>query len=270
MRLLRPVAPHQRVPALHRLFARGARAARPPRLRQHRPALRMGSDPISLFSKTLAVRRAQNPATTTKGGVMPEVNWIAIVVAALASFLLGGLWYSPVLFGKAWQREAGLTDEQLKNGNMAKIFGLALILCLLAAWMFATFLGPRPSLAFGFGAGFSAGLFWVATKLRHQLSVRAQEPEAVPDQWRLPHAAVHHHRRPALSCTESRALPHESRTQSRPCGQRDLLQGGHRQDAGRVVQGARQTWRRRPRTPRASQWLVDTNTRSKPGGPPPS
>jgi hypothetical protein len=93
---------------------------------------------------------------------MPEVNWIAIVVAAVASFLLGGLWYSPVLFARTWQREAGITDEQLKNANMGKIFGLAFILCLLAAWMFATFLGPRPSLALGFGAGFSAGLFWVS------------------------------------------------------------------------------------------------------------
>ena len=60
---------------------------------------------------------------------MPEVNWIAIVVAAVASFLLGGLWYSPVLFGKAWQRETGLTDEQLKKGNMAKIFGLVAAFC---------------------------------------------------------------------------------------------------------------------------------------------
>ena len=94
---------------------------------------------------------------------MPEVNWIAIVVAAVASFLLGGLWYSPALFGKAWQREVGLSDEQMKNSNMFKIFGLTLLLCLLAAWMFATFLGPRPSLALGFGAGFSAGLFWVAS-----------------------------------------------------------------------------------------------------------
>ena len=93
---------------------------------------------------------------------MPEVNFIAIAVAGVASFLLGGLWYSPVLFGKAWQREAGVTDAQLKSGNMALIFGVALILCLLAAWMFATFLGPRPSLMLGFGAGFSAGLFWVA------------------------------------------------------------------------------------------------------------
>ena len=92
---------------------------------------------------------------------MPEINWIAVVVAAVASFLLGGLWYSPALFGKVWQREAGLTDEQIKNGNMAKIFGLSLLLALLAAWNFANFLGPRPSVVFGTAVGASAGLLWV-------------------------------------------------------------------------------------------------------------
>ncbi len=92
---------------------------------------------------------------------MPEINWIAVAIAAVASFLLGGLWYSPAMFGKAWQREAGLTDEQIKSGNMAKIFGLSLVLALLAAWNFANFLGPRPSLALGIGAGASAGLLWV-------------------------------------------------------------------------------------------------------------
>ena len=93
---------------------------------------------------------------------MPEVNYLAVTVAAVASFLFGGLWYSNALFGKAWQREAGVTDEQLKSGNMLKIFGLSLVLSLLASWMFATFLGPRPKTADGFIYGFSAGLFWVA------------------------------------------------------------------------------------------------------------
>ena len=93
---------------------------------------------------------------------MPEINWLAVLIAAFGSFLLGGLWYSPVLFGKAWQRETGLTDEKLKQGNMAMIFGLSFVLALLAAWNFANFLGPRPSLALGLGAGASAGLLWVA------------------------------------------------------------------------------------------------------------
>lgn len=93
---------------------------------------------------------------------MPDYNLLAVLAAAVASFALGGLWYSPLLFGKAWQREVGLSDEQLASGNMALIFGLAFVLCLIAAFVFAMFLGPRPSLALGLGAGFSAGLCWVS------------------------------------------------------------------------------------------------------------
>src|SRR4051812_47000535 len=76
---------------------------------------------LPFFPRRRTVDGAILPAIT-KGGVMPEISWLAVVVGAVASFLLGGLWYSPVLFGKAWQRETGLTDEQLKSGNMARIF----------------------------------------------------------------------------------------------------------------------------------------------------
>lgn len=94
---------------------------------------------------------------------MPEFNIWAVLVAAVGSFVLGGLWYSPVLFGKAWQKETGLTDEQLAKANMPVIFGLAFVLCFAASFVFAMFLGPRPPLALGLGAGSSAGLFWVAS-----------------------------------------------------------------------------------------------------------
>lgn len=93
---------------------------------------------------------------------MDGINLWAVLTAAVSSFVLGGLWYSPVLFGKAWQRETGLSDEALARGNMALIFGTALVLCFIASFVFAMFLGPRPSLALGLGAGFSAGLCWVA------------------------------------------------------------------------------------------------------------
>ena len=92
---------------------------------------------------------------------MPEFNIWAVITAALASFVLGGLWYSKALFGKTWQREAGLSDEQLAQGNVALIFGTSLVLSLVAAFVFAMFLGPRPPLALGLGAGFAAGLCWV-------------------------------------------------------------------------------------------------------------
>jgi hypothetical protein len=93
---------------------------------------------------------------------MPEFNLLAVIAAALATFVLGGLWYSPALFGKAWQREAGVTDEQMRTSNKALIFGLTFVLALVAALVFAMFLGPRPPLQLGLGAGFAAGLCWVA------------------------------------------------------------------------------------------------------------
>ncbi len=93
---------------------------------------------------------------------MPEFNVLAVLAAAAATFVLGGLWYSPALFGKAWQREAGVTDEQMRTSNKAMIFGLAFVLSLVAALVFAMFLGPRPPVNLGLGAGFAAGLCWVA------------------------------------------------------------------------------------------------------------
>lgn len=94
---------------------------------------------------------------------MPEISYVAVVIAAVSSFVVGGLWYSPLLFGRAWQREVGLSDEEMARGNMLRIFAGALLLSLLAAFVFALFLGPRPSMPLGLGAGFSAGLCWVAS-----------------------------------------------------------------------------------------------------------
>ena len=94
---------------------------------------------------------------------MESINWLAVLAATVSSFMLGGLWYSPMLFAKPWQRAAGLSDETLKAGNPAMIFGGSFVLALLASVMFAMFLGPKPALGFAAGAGFSAGLFWVAT-----------------------------------------------------------------------------------------------------------
>ncbi|UIP06635.1 DUF1761 domain-containing protein [Erythrobacter sp. SDW2] len=67
---------------------------------------------------------------------MGELNLLTIVLAALAFFVIGAVWYG-VLFGKVWQREAGLSDEQLKGGNMALIFGLTLAFELLIALVLA-------------------------------------------------------------------------------------------------------------------------------------
>jgi hypothetical protein len=95
---------------------------------------------------------------------MPAVNFIAVALAALSAFLLGGLWYSPILFANRWMRLTGQSEETLKGGNMAVIFGGAFVLNLIAAYVLAMFLGPMP-LRYATLAGLSVGLCWVATSL---------------------------------------------------------------------------------------------------------
>lgn len=64
----------------------------------------------------------------------PDYNWWAMIVATVAFWVLGALWYSPVLFGKRWQKELGFTDEYLKSGSMVVTFGLSFVLMLFMVW----------------------------------------------------------------------------------------------------------------------------------------
>ncbi len=90
------------------------------------------------------------------------LNPIAVVAAAAATFLLGGLWYS-LLFAKPWQRLAGVTDEQLRTGA-ARIFVGSALLALVMATSLAAFIGTT-GLAFGASAGLAVGVTWVAAAL---------------------------------------------------------------------------------------------------------
>jgi hypothetical protein len=92
-----------------------------------------------------------------------NLNWLAIIAAAASAFVLGGLWYSPLLFAKRWMKETGITDETTKKANMIKIFSLAFILALIAAFFLAMFVGANAGAGFGAFAGFMAGLGWVFT-----------------------------------------------------------------------------------------------------------
>jgi hypothetical protein len=93
---------------------------------------------------------------------MPEVNVWAVLAAGVASMVLGGLWYSPALFGNAWMRATGMTEERARSASMTKVMGTAFLLALIGSAVFAMFLGPRPAPGFAAAAGLSAGLCWVA------------------------------------------------------------------------------------------------------------
>ena len=42
------------------------------------------------------------------------INWLAVLVAGVSSFVVGGIWYSPGLFGKAWMKDNNFTEEGIK------------------------------------------------------------------------------------------------------------------------------------------------------------
>ena len=46
--------------------------------------------------------------------MLPAVNYLAVLVSGIVIFMLGGLWYSPVLFAKPWIALMGRTEEELR------------------------------------------------------------------------------------------------------------------------------------------------------------
>lgn len=89
-----------------------------------------------------------------------SINFLAVLAAAFSSFVLGGLWYSPALFLKPWNKAMGRTDAD--NGHPAKVFGLSFIFALVAAIVFALLLGPSPALSEAWKAGLLVGVGFVA------------------------------------------------------------------------------------------------------------
>ena len=92
------------------------------------------------------------------------INWLSVVIAAVSSFLVGGVWYGP-LFGRAWMAEFNFSEADLAKRNMALVFGGALLLALVASINLEMFIGPKADLAFGATAGLLAGIGWVSTFL---------------------------------------------------------------------------------------------------------
>lgn len=91
------------------------------------------------------------------------INYFAVLAAAVSTFVLGGLWYSPLLFGKAWMRANNFTDADVQTFSKTRMFGWSIVFSLVMAINLAMFLGaPDTSAKWGMTAGALTGLGWVA------------------------------------------------------------------------------------------------------------
>lgn len=89
----------------------------------------------------------------------------AVLAASLVGFLIGGLWYSPILFARRWLSAAGLDEATVAQAGKGRIFGLAFACNLFMALALAALGGVPAGLAAGLGAGLLAGLGLAAPAL---------------------------------------------------------------------------------------------------------
>ncbi len=93
-------------------------------------------------------------------------NYLAILAATVSTFLLGGLWYSPLMFGAAWLKEVGVNPEAPgEKEKLGRIMGVSFVLELIMAFNLAAFIGAKSTWVFGMAAGAAAGFGWVALAL---------------------------------------------------------------------------------------------------------
>ena len=87
------------------------------------------------------------------------MNFWIVLLAAVSSFLVGGLWYSPMLFGRIWNAENG---SPAGEGHPGKVFGVSFAFSLVAAVCFGILVGASPGLEASLKAGAIVGVGLVA------------------------------------------------------------------------------------------------------------
>ena len=91
------------------------------------------------------------------------INWLSVFAATIAAFALGAVWYSSRVFGAAWMREIGLTEESAGKANMPLIFGTVFVLQFIAAAALAAFMPANSDWLVGLQWGLAVGVFWITT-----------------------------------------------------------------------------------------------------------
>ncbi|MEQ8628161.1 DUF1761 domain-containing protein [Ekhidna sp.] len=91
------------------------------------------------------------------------INHWAVLVAAISNLIVGAIWYSPAFFYNAWKEENNKTDDDFKNINIGKLYGISTILSVIICYNMAFFLGDaNTDWVWGTTAGFLTGFGWAA------------------------------------------------------------------------------------------------------------
>ena len=77
-----------------------------------------------------------------------SINLLAVLVAAVATFVLGGLWYSPLLFGRVWVRAHGYTPEKMEamRAGVGRSYAVSFLCYLVMATVMALLIGATDTI----------------------------------------------------------------------------------------------------------------------------
>lgn len=96
-----------------------------------------------------------------------EINLWAVLVAGVATMIIGYVWYAMPVFGRTWMNLIGKTEEQLKQGYNSSMLLQAFVAGLVMVYVLAHFVdyAGATTIAEGVQTGFWAWLGFVATSM---------------------------------------------------------------------------------------------------------
>jgi len=96
-----------------------------------------------------------------------EINYLAVLVAAVVNMAIGAAWYSQALFGKIWMQQSGVTQQQITAAKkqMPLMYAASFVGALVMSFVLAHFvtLVGASTISAGIQTGFWAWLGFVAT-----------------------------------------------------------------------------------------------------------
>ncbi|MFM8352585.1 MAG: DUF1761 domain-containing protein [Actinomycetales bacterium] len=74
---------------------------------------------------------------------MPEINWIAVISATVAAFIVGFIWFGPKTFYPVWFRALGRSPQDRSSVNPATLFVPTIVATFVQALGVAIVIGLR-------------------------------------------------------------------------------------------------------------------------------
>ena len=68
--------------------------------------------------------------------MVPDINYLAVILATLSSMIVGSIWYTPKVFGNYWMRAANITPSG-KASDAVRPIVITVIVSFVTAWVLA-------------------------------------------------------------------------------------------------------------------------------------